>query len=222
MLTPARKIRLSEEVVGAIKDAIRRGAIQPGQRLVETDIAAQMRVSKAPVREALRQLQAEGLVENYPQRGSFVVGLSDQDMWEIATLRSELEGMALELAAQRIDAEGLQQMEDLLQEMVGAEDSGLRTERHLEFHYVPIRYCGHKRLQGMLDSLRSQTHTFSTFSQLLLYGTTEEDAQEHRYILDVLRQGDAKLARQIIAEHVMPERYRGHPSTRVQGNGQAG
>jgi len=131
MLTPARKIRLSEEVVGAIKDAIRRGAIQPGQRLVETDIAAQMRVSKAPVREALRQLQAEGLVENYPQRGSFVVGLSDQDMWEIATLRSELEGMALELAAQRIDAEGLQQMEDLLQEMVGAEDSGLRTERHL-------------------------------------------------------------------------------------------
>jgi DNA-binding GntR family transcriptional regulator len=212
ILGPARKVRLSEEVIQAIKDAIRRGVLRPGQRLVETDIAAQMQVSKAPVREALRQLQAEGLVVSYPQRGTFVVDLTDHDLWEIATLRAALEGLALELAAQRIDDEGLRELEHLLERIAAPAEGETVTDLHLQFHYLPLRYCGHRRLQAMLESLRAQAHTVAALS-LVHHDSTAALAEVHRPMLEALRARDSAVARKLVTEHMPPE-LRGEPSDR--------
>jgi DNA-binding GntR family transcriptional regulator len=217
ILGPARKVRLSEEVIQAIKDAIRRGVLRPGQRLVETEIASQMQVSKAPVREALRQLQAEGLVVSYPQRGTFVVDLTEHDLWEISTLRAALEGMALELAAEQIDEAGLRELEQLLERLAAPAEGESATDLHLQFHYLPLRYCGHRRLTAMLESLRAQAHTVAVLS-LAHHENAAALAEDHRPILEALRARDGARVRRLVTSHIPPE-LRGMPQA-ADGNGQ--
>ena len=101
----APKDRLSEVVAGQIRDAIRRGVLRPGDRLIEADLAHRLDVSKTPVREAVRDLERQGLVQMHLRRGSFVRRMTVQDLREIRTLRATLEGLALRLGMEVVDPE---------------------------------------------------------------------------------------------------------------------
>src|SRR5512133_2025070 len=104
-LTAVQPAVLRDQVAGALRAAVSSGALRPGTRLVEAEIAARSGVSKAPVREALRLLEAEGLVVSMPHRGSFVVELSASDIREVFSVRSALERLAVGMLVGRLTSE---------------------------------------------------------------------------------------------------------------------
>ena len=103
---------LGQEIAGQLRQAIIEGRIAPGERLVEASIAERLGVSRGPVRDAILELQRQGLVVNAPRRSAFVVEVSKDDIEEIYTLRMVLEAFAARLAAQRITAEQCQQLQE--------------------------------------------------------------------------------------------------------------
>ncbi|MGH3638320.1 MAG: GntR family transcriptional regulator, partial [Mycobacterium sp.] len=130
----------------AIRERILSGQLLPGSRLLEVDLAAELAVSRTPIREALPRLAAEGLIEMSPNRGATVRRWTDGEVHDIYRSRAELESLAGELATERIDTETLQRLEDLCLEM---EQCGLEpddqsrdrlTDLNTEFHDT-IRYA---------------------------------------------------------------------------------
>ena len=101
LFAPAVKRALHNEVYDALRQAVSSGALGRGQRVNEAEIARQMQISRAPVREAIRQLEHEGLLVSVPRRGTFVVALSRDDVEEAYTLRADLEARAVRRAAPR-------------------------------------------------------------------------------------------------------------------------
>ena len=131
----AQRRLLSQVVSKQIRDAIGAGRLKPGERLVETDIATGLGVSKTPVREALRELEAEGLVVILPGKGSFVREMSAHAIREIAILRATLEGLALRLAmAEGPDPAWIGELEATLERMRRARDPRELDEVHAELH----------------------------------------------------------------------------------------
>ena len=114
---------LREEVASAIRMKILNGELEPGTRIVEQDMAAQLGVSRAPVREALRQIEEEGLIEYTRNVGCSVKQVSDVDLYEIYLLRATYEVLAVKLSQGRWEAETLRAMEDALGGMEDLEES---------------------------------------------------------------------------------------------------
>ncbi len=119
---PAQTLRSS--IVEKIREAITNGIYPPGTPLAETELANRFEVSRGPVREALIQLQSEYLVRSYPNRGTFVYSLTEQEFDEIETIRSLLEPVAMEYAKAHITPEKLAELKCMLAEMIEAAKSG--------------------------------------------------------------------------------------------------
>jgi DNA-binding GntR family transcriptional regulator len=118
IVAPVRTFRpLSEEAYDALRAAILGGRLQPGARIVEADIARQMATSRSPVREAVRKLEHEGLVEYVPRRGTIVVGLSRDDVADADQLRAHLEAFGARLAATRASEDQLTRLLELIERM---------------------------------------------------------------------------------------------------------
>ena len=103
---------LRDAAVLRIREAILQGRLKPGQRILEADMAQELGISRAPIREAIRQLESEGLVVSRAHRGTYVTTLSSQDAREIFSLRAALEGLAIMLVAQSRNAEAGRSQED--------------------------------------------------------------------------------------------------------------
>ncbi|MEK7278368.1 MAG: GntR family transcriptional regulator, partial [Chloroflexota bacterium] len=108
---------LRDHVAENIRRAIEAGVLKPRDRLVEAEIAAQMGISRAPVREAIRLLEQEGFVTTTPRKGTFIVELERQDIEEIYSLRSALEGLAVKMAMPHLDATEMDALESLVNDM---------------------------------------------------------------------------------------------------------
>src|SRR5574341_322553 len=117
-LTPVRYRNLVEQIATALRQAIADGKLRPGTRLLEVQVARQMGTSRAPLREALIQLEREGLVVRQPNRGAFVADLTEELVREVASLRGVLEGFAAGLAVKRLTEEDFRQLERILTEML--------------------------------------------------------------------------------------------------------
>ena len=104
-LEPALANSLRQQVYDALVDALLDGRLEPGDRLREYQIAKQMGVSQVPVREAFRQLEEQGILVSYPNRGTFVVSIDENDAHEIYMLRINLESLAVRLATPRWEPE---------------------------------------------------------------------------------------------------------------------
>ncbi|MBQ2047709.1 MAG: GntR family transcriptional regulator, partial [Schwartzia sp.] len=108
---------LREVVCETLRDAIRRGVLKPGERLMEIQLAEELGVSRTPVREAIRKLELEGYVIMMPRRGTYVANLSIRDINEVFEIRTSLESLSNGLAAERITNEELEQLQRLLVEI---------------------------------------------------------------------------------------------------------
>src|SRR5262245_7431911 len=108
----------------ALRRAIVTGELQPGQRVNEAEVARQMRISRGPVREAIRRLEQAGLLVSYPRRGTVVVSLSAEDVEEVYTLRADLEARAIRRAITRLLDADLAELERLLDVMETASFAG--------------------------------------------------------------------------------------------------
>src|SRR5437879_5548901 len=128
---------LRHEIVDVLRDEIVRSELQPGERILEIDLARRFGVSRQPVREAIRTLEREGLLTSLPNRGTFVTRVSLEDAIAIQDIRAQLEGLAARLAVERLTAADFKRLRDLIKDM---RDAGRRRASHelvaldLEFH----------------------------------------------------------------------------------------
>ena len=196
--------RLRDVVCEALREAITSGILQPGERLMETQIAEELGVSRTPVREAIRKLELEGFVIMMPRRGTYVADLSMKDINEVFEIRTSLEVLAAGLAAERITEEELEQLNRLLvkiSEYIEAGDLDKIVETDVAFHDILYRASRNNRLVAIINNLREQTSRFRSIS-LGHPGRLQETLKEHRRLVDAISQRDPELAQQMAHEHM--------------------
>jgi DNA-binding GntR family transcriptional regulator len=194
---------LTELVVTALRERILSGGVPPGERLIEGKLSEELGVSRMPVREALRQLAAEGLVTIEPRRGASVTSFTPQQMRELVEVRATLEGLNAKLAAQRHDDQQIAEMQRILEEGTriskdGADDA-VMLMMNQRFHDALGSIAANSILQDIMRSLRDRT--------ALLFASINssrgpQNWDEHAAILRAVINGDAELASLLAMRHV--------------------
>jgi DNA-binding GntR family transcriptional regulator len=208
---------LRQEVLVALRTAILRGRFAPGDRLLETDVAARMGVSRAPVREALRQLEQEGLVESQAHRGAVVRGLPEDEIEAIYGLRAHIESKAIERVCLAATADEVAYLDGLVQEMrtaLEAEDTAELADLDLRFHRSLIELSGFRLLGHIWSSLDGLVRAKA--AEVIEQPTPGANyflaasATSHALLVDAIRGGDAAIAMARVQEHILevPERLR--------------
>ncbi len=189
---------VSEEIRGRILG----GKLRPGERLVEDRLSSELGVSRVPVREALRQLSAEGLVRIERHRGATVTEVTPELVAELVEVRALLEGLNARLAAQRHDPEIVRQLEDVLSRGNAAAQSGSSAELarlNGEFHERLAEASRNGVLGELMRSLRERTGLAFAINGRR---RAREDWQEHAGVLAAVIAGDAELAALLATRHV--------------------
>ena len=124
VFTSQKRATLTNRALKEIRDAIRNGKLKPGERLVEMQLAEEMQISRFPIREALRYLEKEGLVETKPFKGTHVARFTEQDMEELYSLRSSLEELAVRILIENLDEKKIKKLETIVQSMQKASQAG--------------------------------------------------------------------------------------------------
>jgi DNA-binding GntR family transcriptional regulator len=195
---------LTEKVAIKLRDSIVLGTLSPGTRLVETELAQQLGVSKNTLREALRTLQTEGLIEYRPHRGTVVASLTEQDIVEFFSLRSILEGLAARRVAEFGSAEQMAKLRAQAGELIQAAESGdaRRTnEMDLRLHQTIWELSGHRLLQKMLNGMQNQIlmHMLVNPNEgMSLVGFIAP----HESLIDAIASGDPDAAEREMREHI--------------------
>jgi len=196
--------RSNDLVYRQLRQAITGGALHPGQRLVESKVAARLGVSRAPVREAIRALEREGLLRSVPRRGVTVPVLSRDDVAEIYGLRAALECSAVREVARHPSPDLLDQLGQLVARMRRAsrEDDLLTlSEDDIAFHSAICEAAGNKRLHHVWSSILGQMKLLS----LQVIGDLRDLTpvpHRHEAILEAIRSGDMDAAERSVREHV--------------------
>ncbi len=195
---------LREVVCESLREAIRKGVLKPGERLMEIQLSEELGVSRTPVREAIRKLELEGYVVMMPRRGTYVASMSIRDVNEIFEIRTALESLSNGLAAERITDEELEQLQRLIV-MIGGyvKDGNIDkiVETDIEFHELLYKAARNNRLVGIISNLREQLTRFRTLS-MSHPGRLEATLDEHRVIVEAIAQGDVKAAQQAAERHM--------------------
>lgn len=195
---------LAENLYTQLQLDIIKGILPPGKKLTEQSLCEQYKVSRTPVREALRQLEIEGLVENIPNRGSFVVGFTAQDIMDMYELRKTYELQAVKWAIQRITDDELEELGEIFEFMefyTLKHDIDKMLNINSNFHQLIYTASRNKMLRQVLSSYqmyikysRSISSYDSTYLEIVL--------EEHRKIYNAFLNRDAEAAMQAMAEHM--------------------
>jgi DNA-binding GntR family transcriptional regulator len=191
-------------VYESLRDAIINQVLKPGERLMETELAEEMGVSRTPVREAIRKLEQEGYVVMIPRKGAYVAGLSIKDIHEVFEIRGALESLAAGLAAERATQEEIEEMErNIVLEASHFESNDLikTIEVDTKFHELIFKASKNDRLLGMISNLREQVQRFRT-TTLAVSGRLKFALEEHRRIVEAIAARDVQLAQQMAKDHI--------------------
>ena len=196
---------------GLLRKRVIEGVYPPGSRITEQEIAAASGVSRTPVREAMRRLEAKGLLKFLPHQGAFVAMWSEQDAEEIFELRAMLESYVVKLAAERATVEELAHLRGLAEQQYAEaqnRDAGFLeriADLNGQFHQHLQNCAGSERLKTMLSSLTDAPLVIQTFRDY-----SDEDllrsAHHHIEIVQALESGDAIWASNVMRSHVMAAR----------------
>jgi GntR family transcriptional regulator of gluconate operon len=195
---------LAEDAADRIRDEILSGRLTRGERLVEAKIAAALHVSRGPVREAFKLLRAEGLLQEEPRRGTYVVSLSPDDVRELYDLRAAVEARAAKLVARSRDERDLALLRSRLDTLARAASEGdvrAVSRADLEFHEAVARCSGNGRLLAVFQRSAPLLKTLLALDEHL-YASLDEVADEHRPMLEAIELGDGDLASRRFEEHV--------------------
>ncbi|MBP3735513.1 MAG: GntR family transcriptional regulator [Lachnospiraceae bacterium] len=199
-----KKYSLSGRVFQKLRDDILSGRYKDHEELREIAVATELGVSRTPVREALRQLELEGLVQIIPNRGAFVSAISATDVHDIYMIRARLEGLCARWATEHISREELEALE---QNVYLADFHAARghmdqmAELDSEFHNIMYSACRSKMLEHLLKDyhqyvLRVRKLTLSVHERGLASNN------EHRSIMEAMYQKDADMAEKLASEHI--------------------
>jgi DNA-binding GntR family transcriptional regulator len=193
-----------EQVLANLRRAIFNGHFRPGDRLAERELCALTGVSRTSVREALRQLEAEGLVFNIPHKGPVVATITPQEAEEIYQVRAVLEGMAGRLFAERATPEQIARLRAALAEIERAKETGAPKaleEAKDHFYDVFLSGCGNRVLAAVLRQLRGRTILLRA-TDLAQPGRALDTLTEMRRVVEAIEARDPSAAERFCTEHV--------------------
>ena len=195
---------LREMVYEELKMQILTGAIVPGTRMMEVELANQIGVSRTPIREAIRKLEKEGLVVTEPRRGAYASQISTKDMVEILEVRQNMEGLAAFFAASRMQPEQLDDLKEVAEKYNRAVADGNMEDMityDTRFHRIIVESCNNKILVQMIEQLQELVLRFR-YIYYDDFKRAENMPEEHRLILDAIESGNADAAREAADVHI--------------------
>ena len=201
-----QKRSLADDVVECLREAIWTGNLPPGMKLREEQLAEFLGVSRGPIREALGQLEREGLVIREPNKGATVARLSREDLEEVYSLRLGLERLAVTLAVRNAEAQQLAEMQSVVGMMAAAVERGITEQEaatlDIRFHEILCQASKHKRLLNFWAILRPQIYIFFLSRNVANSDFREHIVTSHQGIFDAVRDHDETRAIRLLEEHL--------------------
>jgi DNA-binding GntR family transcriptional regulator len=190
-------------IVERLREDILAGSMPPGSRLVECDLTSRFAVSRGPVREALRRLAAEGLIDHWPNRGALVRRLSARDISEFFQIRVEVESLAARLAAESDDADARRRFTAAIRPILT--DGHRRLPEYLAenaaFHEALMALAGNRQLRDLAMRLHLPL-IMAQVADVLTADVLSESVREHRAIAEAILERDAKAATNLMRAHL--------------------
>jgi DNA-binding GntR family transcriptional regulator len=191
-----------DQVVHLLRDAILGGELVPGERIVESRVAKQLKISQAPVREALALLERQGLVVKVHNRGTFVSRVHARELRELFTLRAVLDAFSARLAASKATSKDIQDLQRLLARMKFAEEKGdlvSLTDAHLQLHEAIYRLSGHRLLTEIFAQIHPRLALALTFAENL-FSSEGHETDCHIPLIDAIAARDPERAEALARE----------------------
>ena len=194
---------ISTKIFKEIEAAILAGQIKPRERLVEMDLISQFGGSRTVIREALKRLEAEGLVRATPYRGAIVADLTVEEIEDLYFVRAAIEKLAARLVIKHIRPEEIQGLKRLSKEV----ESHLRRktdqmiEKDLEFHRALFKICRNPYLYGLINDLKTKAHIVG-YNAWSLPDRIEQSIEEHRQMIGALEARNASQLEKLIVKHL--------------------
>ena len=211
MRNSSAKKPISEQVYDNIKMKILKNILEPGERLIELEIAEELSVSRTPIREALKQLEQDGLITYYPRKGSIVSEVSVDDALELYEVREYLEGLAVKIVCLNISRKEIRVLEDIVNDMeiqINLKDHEKLKKLHGEWSRAIINMSDNKYLTSTMISLYENLGRISRVS-LYYWDQSKIAYEEIKNILDSIIEGDELESERLAKLHVKnaKERY---------------
>lgn len=195
---------LRDVVFNTLRQAILRGELKPGERLMEIQLANKLGVSRTPIREAIRKLELEGLVLMIPRRGAEVAEITEKSLRDVLEVRGALEELAVKLACQKITDEQIQELRVAEKEFELALSSGdvtVYAEADVKFHDIIYLATDNQRLIQLLFNLREQMYRYRVeyLKREESHGTL---LVEHKKIIETIAKRDMDAAVDAVCQHI--------------------
>ncbi len=195
---------LRDVVFHTLREAILKGELKPGERLMELQLASKLGVSRTPIREAIRMLELEGLAVTKPRKGAEVARMTEKDMEDVLKIRKALDELAVGLACDNITEEELKQLYVALKNFEESARSGdvkQIAQADVEFHDSIYQSADNPKLVTMLNNLREQMYRYRV-EYLKNESIYPRLIEEHQGIYDGLKRKDKEAVVEIVSHHV--------------------
>ena len=196
---------LRDVVFQTLREAILKGELKPGDRLLELQLASKLGVSRTPIREAIRMLELEGLAVTMPRKGAEVARMTEKDMEDVLQIRKALDELAVGLACDNMTEESLEQIYVALknfEESTRSRDVKKIAQADVEFHDTIYQAADNPKLVNMLNNLREQMYRYRV--EYLKNDTVYPRLiEEHEKIYEGLKRKDKETVVEIVSHHVM-------------------
>lgn len=195
---------LRDVVFQTLRQAILRGELKPGERLMEIHLAQRLGVSRTPIREAIRKLELEGLVTMIPRRGAEVAQITEKSMNDVLEVRRAMDALCAELACDRITEEELAQLReacDRFEQSVNTGDVKKIAQADVALHDIIVHATGNQRLIQLVNNLAEQMYRYR-FEYIKDFTQHRHLIEEHRIIYEAIVQKDKETAAQAARTHI--------------------
>lgn len=195
---------LRDVVFNTLREAILRGELVPGERLMELQLAAKLGVSRTPIREAIRMLEQEGLAITIPRKGAIVAGMTEKDMQDVLEIREALEELSVQVACDKITAEEIGKLQKNMKNFensLGSGDLKKMAQADVEFHDVIYQATHNPKLVNMLNNLREQMYRYRV-EYLKNPRNHEQLLREHEAIYKGIVEKDKVTVTDMIRKHI--------------------
>lgn len=199
------KYSLRGKIFNIIRQQILDDKYLQGDSLIETKLAEELGVSRTPVREAIRQLELEGLVSSIPNKGVIVKGITEKDIEDIYTIRRVLEGIAAKWAVEKIDDEELTELKnsfELMEFYTAKGDLEQVAKLNTDFHEIIFKATKSSVLHHILTDFQYYVQ-WARYKSLKYPGRAKKALEEHRQILNAFLNRDNENAEKLVIEHII-------------------
>ena len=195
---------LRDVVFNTLRQAILRGELKPGERLMEIQLANKLGVSRTPIREALRKLELEGLVNMVPRKGAEVADITEKSLRDVLEVRKALEELSVQLACEKITEEEIEELKrvaERFKDTLNDQDVTKIAEADVAFHYVIYTATDNQKLILLLNNLREQMYRYRV-EYLKKEEAYPQLIAEHEELIDNISKRNKEEATRIMCEHI--------------------